>query len=82
MGCDFQMLSLADLKQQTVGASGKRVREVWDRARKHQPRLSSSTSAKGFSAGAAQLKPMRLPLTSSTHFSPSGTASAGMRRSG
>jgi len=39
MGCDFQMLSLADLKQQTVGASGKRVREVWDRARKHQPAI-------------------------------------------
>jgi SpoVK/Ycf46/Vps4 family AAA+-type ATPase len=39
MGCDFQMLSLADLKQQTLGASGKRVREVWDRARKHQPAI-------------------------------------------
>jgi SpoVK/Ycf46/Vps4 family AAA+-type ATPase len=39
MGCDFQMLSLADLKQQTVGASGKRVREVWDRARKRQPAI-------------------------------------------
>jgi len=39
IGCDFQMLSLADLKQQTVGASGKRVREVWDRARKHQPAI-------------------------------------------
>jgi SpoVK/Ycf46/Vps4 family AAA+-type ATPase len=39
MGCDFQMLSLADLKQQTVGASGKRVREVWDRARQHQPAI-------------------------------------------
>jgi len=39
MGCDFQMLSLADLKQQTVGASGKRVREIWDRARKHQPAI-------------------------------------------
>jgi SpoVK/Ycf46/Vps4 family AAA+-type ATPase len=39
MGCDFQMLSLADLKQQTVGASGKRVREVWDLARKHQPAI-------------------------------------------
>jgi SpoVK/Ycf46/Vps4 family AAA+-type ATPase len=39
MACDFQMLSLADLKQQTVGASGKRVREVWDRARKHQPAI-------------------------------------------
>jgi SpoVK/Ycf46/Vps4 family AAA+-type ATPase len=39
MGCDFQMLSLADLKQQTLGASGKRVREVWDRARNHQPAI-------------------------------------------
>jgi SpoVK/Ycf46/Vps4 family AAA+-type ATPase len=39
MGCDFQMLSLADLKDQKVGASGKRVREVWDRARKHQPAI-------------------------------------------
>jgi len=39
IGCDFQMLSLADLKQQTVGASGKRVREVWDLARKHQPAI-------------------------------------------
>jgi SpoVK/Ycf46/Vps4 family AAA+-type ATPase len=39
MGCDFQMLSLADLKQQTVGASGKRVREVWEQARKHQPAI-------------------------------------------
>jgi SpoVK/Ycf46/Vps4 family AAA+-type ATPase len=39
MGCDFQMLSLADLKEQNLGASGKRVREVWDRARKHQPAI-------------------------------------------
>ena len=39
MGCDFQMLSLADLKEQKVGASGKRVREVWDRARTHQPAI-------------------------------------------
>ncbi len=39
MGCDFQMLSLADLKDQKVGASGKRVREVWDRARNHQPAI-------------------------------------------
>jgi SpoVK/Ycf46/Vps4 family AAA+-type ATPase len=38
-GCDFQMLSLADLKEQKLGASGKRVREVWDRARKHQPAI-------------------------------------------
>ncbi len=37
MGCDFQKLSLADLKEEHLGASGKRVRAVWDRARAHQP---------------------------------------------
>jgi SpoVK/Ycf46/Vps4 family AAA+-type ATPase len=39
MNCDFQMLSLADLKDEKMGASGKRVREVWDRARKYQPAI-------------------------------------------
>jgi SpoVK/Ycf46/Vps4 family AAA+-type ATPase len=37
LGCDFQKLSLADLKEEHLGASGKRVRAVWDRARAHQP---------------------------------------------
>jgi SpoVK/Ycf46/Vps4 family AAA+-type ATPase len=37
IGCDFQMLSLADLKEEHLGASGKRVRAIWDRARTHQP---------------------------------------------
>jgi SpoVK/Ycf46/Vps4 family AAA+-type ATPase len=37
MGCDFQKLSLADLKEEHLGASGKRVRAVWDRARAHRP---------------------------------------------
>ena len=35
--CDFQQLSLADLKQQQLGASGQKVREVWNHARAHQP---------------------------------------------
>lgn len=37
MGCDFQKLSPADLKEEHLGASGKRVRAIWDRARAHQP---------------------------------------------
>ena len=37
MGCDFQKLSPADLKDEHLGASGKRVRAIWDRARSHQP---------------------------------------------
>ena len=35
--CHFQQLSIADLKQQQLGASGQRVREVWNQARNNQP---------------------------------------------
>ena len=35
--CNFQQLSIADLKQQQLGASGQRVREVWNQARTNQP---------------------------------------------
>jgi SpoVK/Ycf46/Vps4 family AAA+-type ATPase len=37
MQCNYQQLSIADLKQQQLGASGQRVREVWDQARNNQP---------------------------------------------
>lgn len=39
LNCDFQMLSLADLKEQNLGASGKRVQQVWNRARSHRPAI-------------------------------------------
>jgi SpoVK/Ycf46/Vps4 family AAA+-type ATPase len=39
LGCDFQSLSLADLKEVNLGASGKKVRAVWDHARNHQPAI-------------------------------------------
>ena len=39
LNCDFQMLSLADLKEQNLGASGKRVQQVWNRARDHRPAI-------------------------------------------
>ena len=37
MQCNFQQLSIADFKQQQLGASGQRVREVWNQARNNQP---------------------------------------------
>jgi SpoVK/Ycf46/Vps4 family AAA+-type ATPase len=37
MQCHYQQLSIADLKQQQLGASGQRVREVWNQARNNQP---------------------------------------------
>jgi SpoVK/Ycf46/Vps4 family AAA+-type ATPase len=37
--CDFQRLSLPDLKQENLGASGRRVREIWDHARSHRPAI-------------------------------------------
>ncbi len=37
MQCNYQQLSIADLKQQQLGASGQRVREVWNQARSNQP---------------------------------------------
>jgi SpoVK/Ycf46/Vps4 family AAA+-type ATPase len=37
--CDFQKLSVADLKQENLGASGRRVREIWDHARSHRPAI-------------------------------------------
>ncbi len=37
LSCDFRRLSLADIKQEHLGASGKRVREIWDHARAHRP---------------------------------------------
>jgi SpoVK/Ycf46/Vps4 family AAA+-type ATPase len=39
LSCDFQMLSLADLKEQNLGASGKRVQRVWNRARDRRPAI-------------------------------------------
>lgn len=37
--CDFQRLSLPDLKIENLGASGRRVREIWDHARSHRPAI-------------------------------------------
>ena len=37
MQSNYQQLSIADLKQQQLGASGQRVREVWNQARNNQP---------------------------------------------
>jgi SpoVK/Ycf46/Vps4 family AAA+-type ATPase len=39
VGCDFQNLSLADLKHEHLGASGRRVREIWARARANTPAI-------------------------------------------
>jgi len=39
LNCDFQKLSLADIKEEHLGASVKRVREIWDRARSHRPAI-------------------------------------------
>src|SRR5260370_30914362 len=39
LSCDFQNLSLADIKQEHLGASGRRVREIWEHARKHRPSI-------------------------------------------
>lgn len=37
--CDFQKLSLADIKKQNLGASGARVRDIWEHARSHRPAI-------------------------------------------
>jgi SpoVK/Ycf46/Vps4 family AAA+-type ATPase len=37
LNADFQKLSLPDLKQSNLGASGQRVREIWNHARQNQP---------------------------------------------
>jgi hypothetical protein len=37
--CDFQKLSLADIKERDLGASGQRVREIWNHARSHRPAI-------------------------------------------
>lgn len=39
LNCDFQKLSLADIKQEHLGASGRRVREIWERARANRPSI-------------------------------------------
>jgi SpoVK/Ycf46/Vps4 family AAA+-type ATPase len=39
LNCDFQNLSLADIKQEHLGASGRRVREIWEQARTHRPSI-------------------------------------------
>jgi transitional endoplasmic reticulum ATPase len=39
LSCDFQNLSLADLKQEHLGASGRRVREIWEHARTRRPSI-------------------------------------------
>ncbi len=38
-GSHFEQLSLADLKQAQIGASGQKVREIWNRARANQPTI-------------------------------------------
>jgi SpoVK/Ycf46/Vps4 family AAA+-type ATPase len=37
LNASFQKLSLPDLKQENLGASGQRVREIWNHARQNQP---------------------------------------------
>jgi len=39
LSCDFQNLSLANIKQEHLGASGRRVREIWEHARTHRPSI-------------------------------------------
>ncbi|MDP9052492.1 MAG: ATP-binding protein, partial [Acidobacteriota bacterium] len=39
LSCDFQKLSLADIKEEHLGASVKRVRAIWDHARSHRPAI-------------------------------------------
>lgn len=39
LDCDFQNLSLADLKHEHLGASGRQVREIWARARANAPAI-------------------------------------------
>jgi transitional endoplasmic reticulum ATPase len=39
MSCNFQSLSLADIKDEHLGASGRLVREKWDHARANRPSI-------------------------------------------
>src|SRR5260370_4354120 len=39
LSCDVQNLSLANRKQEHLGASGRRVREIWEHARTHRPSI-------------------------------------------
>lgn len=39
LNCDFQKLSLADIKEENIGASGRRVREIWNHARSNRPAI-------------------------------------------
>src|SRR5260370_24423651 len=39
LSCDVQNLSLANIKQEHLGASGRRVREIWEHARTHRPSI-------------------------------------------
>jgi transitional endoplasmic reticulum ATPase len=39
MNCDFQKLSLPDIKEEHLGASPKRVREIWNHAKSHLPAI-------------------------------------------
>jgi predicted ATPase with chaperone activity len=77
LSCDFQNLLLADIKQEHLGASGRRVREIWEHARTLIGFPSSLlTSAMVYSGAVARPRPMSLLQTSSVPFFPSGTASS------
>jgi SpoVK/Ycf46/Vps4 family AAA+-type ATPase len=39
LNCDFQKLSLADIKEENIGASVRRVREIWNHARSNRPAI-------------------------------------------
>jgi ATP-dependent 26S proteasome regulatory subunit len=53
LNCDFQKLSIADIKQEHLGASGRRVREIWERARANRPSIIFIDDCEGvFGAGA------------------------------
>jgi hypothetical protein len=39
LNCGFQKLSLADIKEENIGASVRRVREIWNHARCYRPSI-------------------------------------------
>jgi AAA+ superfamily predicted ATPase len=62
LNCDFQMLSLADLKEQNLGASGKRVQQAWNRARNHRPAILFLDECEGVLGRRGAAERMVIPL--------------------
>src|SRR4030088_1675736 len=66
LSCDFQNLSFADIKREHLGASGRRVREIWEHARTHRPSIIFIDECDGvFGRARARPRPMSSLQTSS-----------------